>query len=315
MTDTYNYNDVEPVEIRSNEPELCQILYDDDYKHTMGILLALMRDKEYSERALYLTEKGIELLASHYTIWYYRYKILTRLNKNLLDELDWVEQIALENQKNYQIWNYRQLIVEKIIDSGADFSPYREYPLLGEMLEEDVKNHHVWSYRKWLVERFDLFHSPKEVSFINSKIDDDVRNNSAWTHRYFVLFGKPDLVDETLVNDEVEYVKMKIELCPQNASTWTYLLGIYRRAKKPLIELHGFCLRFANGMAELGNTADTDDNQDKIEVKSSFALEMLARIYVEQKEIDKAKRTYTLLAEKYDPIRKNFWDYQKSLIV
>lgn len=315
MTDTYSYDDIKPVEVRSDEPELCQILYDDEYEHTMGILLALMRDKEYSERALYITEKGIELLASHYTIWYYRFKILITLNKNLFDELDWVEQIALENQKNYQIWNYRQLLVEKIIESGAEFSPYREYPLLGEMLEEDVKNHHVWSYRKWLVERFDLFHAPKEVNFVNSKIDEDVRNNSAWTHRHFLLFGKPSLVDEALVKDEVEYVKMKIELCPQNASPWTYLLGIYRRAKKPLNELHEFCLQFANGMAEPENTADTDDSQDKIEVKSSFALEMLARVYVEQKEIVKAKRAYTLLADKYDPIRKNYWEYQKSVIV
>lgn len=147
----YDYSDVAPVKINTEEPQLCQILYDDDYKKIMGILLALMQQQEYSERALYITELGIEQLASHYTIWIYRFNILKNLpNTNFNDELDWCEQIALDNEKNYQIWNYRQLIINHILESGLKFEPYREYPIMEAMLDSDPKNHHVWSYRNGL---------------------------------------------------------------------------------------------------------------------------------------------------------------------
>ena len=59
-----------------------------------------MKAEEYSERALHITELGINELASHYTIWIYRFNILKNLpNRNLYDELDWCEEIALDNEK------------------------------------------------------------------------------------------------------------------------------------------------------------------------------------------------------------------------
>ena len=63
---------------------MCQILYDDEYKETMGLMLALMQKDEHSERALWVTEKGIELLASHYTIWNYRYTIFDKAKQGLV---------------------------------------------------------------------------------------------------------------------------------------------------------------------------------------------------------------------------------------
>ena len=77
MTDSkYDYSDITPVDINTEEPQICQILYDEDYKQIMGILLSLMKAEEYSERALHITELGINELASHYTIWIYRFNIL-----------------------------------------------------------------------------------------------------------------------------------------------------------------------------------------------------------------------------------------------
>lgn len=297
----YDYSDVAPVKINTEEPQLCQILYDDDYKKIMGILLALMQQQEYSERALYITELGIEQLASHYTIWIYRFNILKNLpNTNFNDELDWCEQIALDNEKNYQIWNYRQLIINHILESGLKFEPYREFPIMEAMLDSDPKNHHVWSYRKWLVEKFELYKSEKELEFIEKLIDQDLKNNSAWSHRFFLLFSRKHLTEDKTVDDELLFVKERIVKCPQNPSSWNYLLGMYERFDAPLRELEDFCLQLV------------DLDQGKVE--SSYALETLAKIYKSQEKYDDSIKVYKLLKDKYDPIRANFWEFQISKI-
>lgn len=294
---SFSFEDVVPVSLNDSEPQVCQILYNEEYKLTMGILLALMKQGEYSERALYITEKGIELLASHYTIWVYRYRILRELKKDLIAELDWCEQIALEHEKNYQIWNYRQLIIGEIVSRGDKFEAHREYPIINAMLESDTKNHHVWSYRKWLVEKFELFDNVKETQFIDNCLLLDLRNNSAWTHRFFVKFGGK--VDDKVIGSELEYTKALIRQSPQNPSSWNYLIGIYEKFDRKFGDLKDFCLEFAS----LDST-----------VTSSFALELLARIYVEQEKYDESIKVYGALAEKYDPIRRNYWKYQTQKV-
>lgn len=303
----FNYDDITRVKLNEEEPQLCQILYDDEYKETMGILLAMLHKKEYSDRALHMTERGIELVASHYTIWNYRFNILINMDKDLFEELDWCEQIALENEKNYQIWNYRQLIIERIISTGHGdkFNPHREYPIMDAMLQEDIKNHHVWSYRKWLVERFELYHDPKEQGFVDHCIDDDLRNNSAWTHRFFIKFASEKHRTDSTIADEIEYAKDKICLCPQNPSPWNYVIGIYRRFGRNFDDLHDFCTKFAS---------IDDDDAAEVLIKSSFALEMLATIYKQRKQYAPAVKAYEMLGSKYDPIRANYWDYEKSKI-
>lgn len=292
---SFSYDDVVPVSLNETQPQVCQILYDDEYKQTMGILLSLMKMGEYSERALHITEKGIELLASHYTIWVYRYRILRALKKNWLEELDWCEQIALEHEKNYQIWNYRQLIIGEIVDSGETFQAHREYPIINAMLESDTKNHHVWSYRKWLVEKFDLFNDPKETQFVDNCLLLDLRNNSAWTHRFFLKFGAE--VSEDVITSELEYTKLLIKQSPQNPSSWNYLIGIYDKFGSLYTELKPFCLEFVSP-----------------NVTSSFALELLARLYVEEEKYQDSIEVYNSLAEKYDPIRKNYWKYESQKV-
>ncbi|KAK6461422.1 hypothetical protein DFJ63DRAFT_319690 [Scheffersomyces coipomensis] len=317
MSNDYNFDDVIPVEINTEQPQLCQILYDDEYKTTMGILLALLKNEEYSERALYITQKGIELLASHYTIWIYRYDILTKLNKDLFEELDWCEQVALENEKNYQIWNYRQLIIDRILKTSGDekegstkrkYEPHREFPILEAMLDSDPKNHHVWSYRKWLVEKFDLFNDPKELEFVDKCILADLRNNSAWNHRYFLKFAKVDLITEESVKNELQYVESLIEQLPQNPSSWNYLIGIYQKQGLKLSGLEDFCLKFIN-LKEL----ELNDNSFKA-VKSLYALEMLAKIFLERKDYKDSIKVYDLLGTQYDTIRSNYWKYEKSKV-
>lgn len=278
--------------------ELCPILYSDEYKATMATLNEHLQNNALTEEALLLTEQVLELLASHYTTWQYRYNIVMHLNKDLFKELDWCEVVALENEKNYQIWNYRQRIIEAILlsDNASKFDYKREYPILQMMLLEDTKNHHVWTYRKWLVEKFNLFDEPAELEFTEKVINADLRNNSGWTHRFFLKSGS-----KRGFTGEEAYCQEKIALCPQNPSSWNYLFGMYLKTGRSLVELKEFCEKYGDVLRE--------------KIASSFAVEALAKIAEEQNDLDRARELYGMLADKYDVIRANYWNYVKNNVL
>jgi protein farnesyltransferase/geranylgeranyltransferase type-1 subunit alpha len=264
------------------------ILYSDGFKHLMGLFRALQKNKEYSERALFLTSKVIEVIAAHYTVWQYRFDNIIALKKDINEELDWVEQIALDNPKNYQIWGYRQLLLKHSRQKVLQ----RELPILDIMIADDSKNYHVWSYRKWIVQWCDDY--SHELAFVDKCLKSDVYNNSAWCHRFFVIA-------HSLANwdDELEYVKRQIEISPKNESSWNYIVGLFDKYEKPLSSLESFALSFAN----------LDDEH----IESVPALEVLVKIYKEQ-NTRRALKGYELLSSKYDTIRSKYWEYQKGLI-
>lgn len=54
---------------------------------------------------------------------------------------------------------------------------------------------------------------------------------------------------------------------------------------------------------------------DPDEVHSSHALDVLAEIYGEQDgRTAEATKAYELLANRYDPIRANYWNYKKATL-
>lgn len=61
------------------------------------------------------------------------------------------------------------------------------------------------------------------------------------------------------------------------------------------------------------NEFATVESEHEDAVKSSHALDLLAEIHSAEKEQnDKAVKAYDLLANKYDPIRANYWAYLKD---
>ena len=181
-----------------------------------------------------------------------------------------------------------------------------------QMFEHDAKNYHVWSYRQWLVRHFGLWET--ELRDVEVLLGRDVRNNSAWNHRWFVVFGREDVVGEgeskgkgvgeEVVEREIGVAKEAIRLAPQNQSPWSYLRGVLRRVGRGL----GSERAFAEEFADLGRPD---------EVRSSHALDYLADMYAEEggeARREEAKKALDLLAEKYDPIRRNYWEYRKSLL-
>ncbi|KAL8952416.1 MAG: hypothetical protein Q9222_001693 [Ikaeria aurantiellina] len=181
------------------------------------------------------------------------------------------------------------------------------------MLSKDVKNYHVWSYRQWLVRHFSLWDA--ELPYIETLLTSDVCNNSAWNHRWFVFFGHyvdpssgkgtdevANIVDEDLIDREVEYVKGKIQLAPQNQSPWNYLRGLLRK-RGALGECKGFAEEFVGDMGAGGEGC-----------RSSHALDFLADCWAEEKEAEKAGLALEMLARRWDPIRKNYWNYRRGLL-
>ena len=110
--------------------------------------------------------------------------------------------------------------------------------------------------------------------------------------------GEQDVTPE-IVQRELEFAKEAIALAPQNQSPWNYLCGVLKRQQIPLTNLKAFAEQFAD--------LDKED-----EVRSSHALDFLADVYAEEKERERAGRALELLARRYDPIRRNYWNWRRG---
>ncbi|KAL7795345.1 alpha subunit of hypothetical CAAX farnesyltransferase [Trichoderma ceciliae] len=313
------WDDVAP--IPQNEPEdaLARIAYPDDYAEAVSYLRAVMASEEYSPRCLRLTERVIAMNPAHYTVWLYRFKVLSALQLPVLDEIQWLNVIAMDNLKNYQIWHHRQLLLDHhytAISSDAEACKQlakSETDFISKILAEDTKNYHVWSYRQYLVTKLNYW-SPFELATTQNMIEDDLRNNSAWSHRFFVVFSDPcnstkgsaptehdPKVPDAIVDREVAYAKEKIQLAPQNQSAWHYLRGVLVKGGRGLETVGAFASQF---FADLGGEQE--------DVKSSHALDLMSEVYHKQGDAEKARLCLQRLSEKWDPVREGYWKYRLS---
>ena len=290
----------------------------------MAYLRAVMQAKEYSPRCLRLTEHIIGMNPAHYTVWLYRAANVFALKLPILDEMAWLNRIALANLKNYQIWHHRHLLVENYFPAIADDAEavssfaVSEREFLAKMLAEDTKNYHVWSYRSSLVGKLNLFADPAELRAIDAMIADDVRNNSAWSHRFFLVFSDPaastpgmpataadPAVPQAVVDRELAYAQEKIALAPQNQSAWNYLRGVLVKGGRKLAAVEEFAAGFVSGLEE---GAEDED------VRSTHALDLLAEIYAEKGEKEKADLSLRRLGQKWDRIRVGYWEWRRKCL-
>ncbi|PWN54443.1 protein prenylyltransferase [Violaceomyces palustris] len=245
--DSKVWEDIEPTYQKEGPNPLCSIMYDPKYSRAMDLYRSLVsahsdsqpgpsKGLELSPRALALTEHLVRLNPSNYSIWQYRAKILIdsdytipgastsppsgsessdgkgepkerRREEALRKELDFLDVLANENMKSYQVWQHRRLIVSALGD------PSRELAFIATNLERDSKNYHTWAYRQWVLAHFGGLGSPiarsvsqrgragsgsacfpelwdGELEYVDRLLDEDIRNNSAWNHRWFVIFGR-----------------------------------------------------------------------------------------------------------------------------
>lgn len=78
----------------------------------MGYFRAIVHKNEISKRAFELTTEVIENNPGNYTAWYYRRKLIDELKLPLEEEIKFLNCIALDLEKNYQIWHHRRCIME-----------------------------------------------------------------------------------------------------------------------------------------------------------------------------------------------------------
>ncbi|TVY18433.1 Protein farnesyltransferase/geranylgeranyltransferase type-1 subunit alpha [Lachnellula arida] len=311
------WDDVVPIPQDDGEGALAQIAYTDEYAEAMGYLRAVMAAKEHSPRVLTLTEHIISINPAHYTVWLYRASTLFSLQSSLTEELEWVNEVALENQKNYQIWHHRQLLIDHLIPTispeAVKSLEESERGFMTQMFEQDGKNYHVWSYRQYLCWKLDMFNDT-ELRSIEDLLRKDVRNNSAWSHRFFIVFSDPKYatqgskateydskIPEGLLEREIEFGKAATFEAPQNQSPWNYLRGVLRKGGRELASLESFAGEFV----KIGEGEEED-------VRSSHALDFLADVWAEKGENVKADKALGLLGGKYDRVRKNYWDWKRA---
>ncbi|KAI0874618.1 putative geranylgeranyltransferase type I alpha subunit [Hypoxylon argillaceum] len=318
------WDDVVPIPQEEPEGALSTIAYEEDYADAMAYLRAVMAVKEYSPRCLRLTENIIDMNPAHYTVWLYRLDIVKALEIPIQDELKWLNEVSFQHLKNYQIWHHRQQLIDvlypTIQSNEADVATLAldEHKFIMEMLSKDTKNYHVWSYRQYLVRKLNLWNSTEEEECINEMLTQDVRNNSAWSHRFFVVFNNPGLttpgllatepdrlVTKNVIDREIEFAQVMIKKAPQNQSPWNYLRGVLVKGGRPLGDVRVFVEEFVNCLG---------GNGGQEEVLSSHALDLLADIYNEAGEKDKAALCLSRLGEKWDRIRGGYWAYRQRLL-
>jgi protein farnesyltransferase/geranylgeranyltransferase type-1 subunit alpha len=280
-----------------------------------------MAAKEFSPRCLRLTEHIISLNPAHYTVWLYRFSIISALHLSIPTEIEWVNKVALKYLKNYQIWHHRHQLLEahfrSIAENPEELKAFAksEQEFLEQMLEDDTKNYHVWSYRQFLVRKLALW-DQDELEAVEKYITDDVRNNSAWSHRFFLVFSHPAAstpgslstehdpkVPEEIVNRELAYAQEKILLAPQNQSPWNYLRGAMVKGGRKMSEVEEFADQFISCVGEEGE-----------DVKSSHAMDMLAEIYAEQGKTEKADLYLQRLGDKWDRVREGYWAHRRTCL-
>lgn len=314
LSTDYDWSDVQSVPYYAGENPVAQIMYSNKYEKATGLLRALMQKPEYSARGLSITSDVINLNPAHYTAWEFRYQTLKYLqlkneapfpdnsllfqDKRMIapENGEWINEMTLNNPKNYQVWNYRQLLA---VDDSEEYLT-GEALAVSVILEDDEKNFHAWSHYKWVLEHFSTSLAleselKRAFRFCETMLDADVRNNSAWSFRFFLwAVLKPlDLQDEKHFSEEINFVKQKIELAPSNEAVWNYLVGIYDkfRSHDKLVETVSLCTEY--------------------EDKSNRALELLADIYETSDNKGMALETYDKLLERA-PMRKGFWTYRKN---
>lgn len=301
------WKDLKPVTQDDGINAVCVIDYTTKFRDTFNYFRAVLAADERSDRAFDLTTDCANLNPANYTIWTYRRVLLKQLNKDLNEELNYLDTMIAKNAKNYQVWHHRRVVVELLGD------PSREKQFTNSILDQDAKNYHAWQHRQWLVSHFNLYDD--ELDLVSNLIAQDVRNNSAWNHRYFVISRTTGFASPEVVEREVDFTLSKISLTPNNESPWNYLRGVLEAAKpsglNSVPKVNAFC-------SEL-----FEDTTRK--VKSPYLLGFMVDAIDEQLQqqgdkvdgalLSKAVRLTEQLANDCDKIRQTYWEHIRATLL
>ncbi|GAA6038431.1 hypothetical protein JCM8097_007647 [Rhodosporidiobolus ruineniae] len=220
-----------------------------EYKGLMEQVQDKARSKEYSQEALDLTTRILQLNPEFHTGWGIRRRILLEgLLKNadgpakqrlLESDLQLTNASLKLNPKNYSVWEHRKWVLETMPD--ADWG--MEIKMVELYLEKDGRNFHSWDYRRYLIssilslppsaDRTEPLPNPtteSELAFTTRKISANFSNFSAWHYRTKLLakmwqekgWGPEQRERLEKVDEEFELVKQAVWSDPNDQSAWLY---------------------------------------------------------------------------------------------
>ncbi|XP_076885468.1 protein farnesyltransferase/geranylgeranyltransferase type-1 subunit alpha-like [Bidens hawaiensis] len=305
------WSDVTPVAQNDGPNPVVPIAYSQEFAEIMGYFRAVYLSGERSLRVLELTAEAIGINPGNYTVWQFRRVILEAMNADLHKELDFVEQLANKNSKNYQLWHHRRWVAAKLGTAAVD----GELEFTKRIFSNDAKHYHAWSHRQWVL--LNLGGWEGELAYCNQLLADDIFNNSAWNQRYFVVTKHPGCV-ETSLDSEVEYAIQSILLKPENESPWRYLRGLYKNNIKSFVAnptVPKLCLTVlisrVSLMFALGLLLDLISNGLTPNKDLSNAIEAVVPESIVGQDSDVLVKICSTL-EIIDPMRANYWRFRKN---
>ena len=284
--------EITPVPQFSDKVKLMKIKYSKEEERVMDIFRAVVLSKEISYRVYELTAMVIYYFPNNYNAWVLRRQCLDKIKElDFLSELDWLDSTILMNQKNYQIWHHRKLLIEKMNDVS------HEKNILGKVFESEPKNFHAWTHRIWMIRRFN--NTENEFEFIDKMLKDDVKNNSVWNYRFFLVqYINGDKLNKDIIEKEIKYALEKIKECPVNESPYSYIRGFITKCKYKYSDFSFVKESLENIIAN-----NKEDN--------AYGLNLLLDYYEEEKNGEKFNETIEKLI-KVDYIRKKYYGWRKE---
>ena len=222
--ETEAWADVAPEPLDPAGERAVAIDYSPEYRDATGVLKALMRRGEHSERALWLTQRVIDMNPAHYSAWEFRRRCLEATGHDLREEKALNDALALsESTKNYQLWNHRRFLVAALGEEAE-----RELAFTREVLALEPKHYHAWAHRQWLLKEGGGAGWAGEAAVTAAFLEADVRNNSAWNHRFFCVSEAPGAGGLGAQRGaEFEFAARMLRRDVQNESVWNYLRGLF----------------------------------------------------------------------------------------
>ena len=275
----------------SDKVDILKIKYTKKEIKIMDLFRGILLSNEISMRVYNLTTLVIDEFPTNYEAWILRRKCLSQIKEiDCNEELKWLDEEIVKNQKNYQIWHHRKLLIEKINDVS------HEKKILDNIFSSEPKNFHAWSHRIWMVRRFNNVEG--EFEFIDKMLEDDIKNNSVWNYRFFLVqFVNNNKLDKNIIEKELKYALEKIKLCPKNECPYCYI--------------RGYITKFGYKYNDFSFVKEEIEKILEQEKKNSYGLMLLLDYYEEEKSESKFNETIEALI-KIDYIRSKYYGWRKE---
>ena len=285
------WNDIPQVPQFSDEVKILKIKYSKRERKLMDIFRGVLQSKELSVRVYKLTTLVIENFPSNYTAWVLRRECINKVKEiDPKEELEWLDSQMVENQKNYQIWHHRKLLIELLNDES------HEKKILDAVFQGEPKNFHAWSHRIWMIRRFNNVEG--EFEFIENMLMNDIKNSSVWNYRFFlILFINNNKIDKEIIEKEINYAIEKIKLYPINECPYCYI--------------RGFITKFGYKYMDFEYVKNKMEKIVEVIKNNSYGLMLLLDYYEEEKNEKKFNETIDRLSE-IDFIRKKYYGWRKE---